>query len=685
MAGLNIPGVTDQYKTNETIEKLMQIERIPLTREQKQLESYKADKEAWREISTSLSSLRDSTKTLYSFENPFNNKITTSTDENAVTAEAGRNAQIQSFKIDVIQPAAADRFLTDELDRNFKVPAGLYTYKVGDKQLSMNWKGGTLKDFSDAVNRRGNGIVKSMVIGASAGKKTLLLESLVTGKENRLLFENDAEKFAVETGMITPVTEKSGTFGTSSGEFSFRELTSAEDNGMPPLSAERTEHGGTGIHVSPRGAFTIKIPDETRKHEGSHIKFSVSKGTERDITETLNESAVQLELPSAGAARLRDAAVSNAQSVTLLAETAQPRAKLEPVKDDSVLFAVLGDGTEIPLDVSELARTGNQEFDIAISDYSGISAITFRNSNTAANFDVSVFSVYNPDEAAGYQPNHPVSTAGDAVIKYEGITITRPTNRIDDIVPDITLDIKEKTDKTATLAVKPDVEASKEALITFVGKYNQAVAKINILSQTKTDIVEELDYLSDEEKKKEMENLGRFQTDFSLTNMKSSMQSIVTSGYRASEDAAVTMLSQIGIATNAGGYSGTYSQSKLRGYLEIDEKKLDSALENNLDDIKKLFGYDTDGDLIIDSGIAFSLDRQLGAYTQTGGILALKTSNLDSKIKNSESKIARLESQMDEKEADLRYKYGQMEGSLNSLESQQNSISNFTRQQNNQR
>ncbi len=141
------------------------------------------------------------------------------------------------------------------------------------------------------------------------------------------------------------------------------------------------------------------------------------------------------------------------------------------------------------------------------------------------------------------------------------------------------------------------------------------------------------------------------------------------------------MLSQAGIATNASGFSGGYSESKLRGYLEIDEKKLDSALENNLDDIRQLFGYDSDGDLIVDSGIAYKLDKQITAYTQTGGILALKTSTLDTKIKSSEQRISKLETQMDTKEAELRYKYGQMEGSLNSLESQQNAISNFTKQQ----
>jgi len=65
MAGLNIPGVTDRYNTADTVNKLMEVERVPLKREEKQLEQYKQQKDAWREINTQLTSLRDSTKTLY--------------------------------------------------------------------------------------------------------------------------------------------------------------------------------------------------------------------------------------------------------------------------------------------------------------------------------------------------------------------------------------------------------------------------------------------------------------------------------------------------------------------------------------------------------------------------------------------------------------------------------------------
>ena len=283
----------------------------------------------------------------------------------------------------------------------------------------------------------------------------------------------------------------------------------------------------------------------------------------------------------------------------------------------------------------------------------------------------------------GYGPKNPISVADDAIIKYEGITITRSSNQIDDVVPEITLNVHDKTEKTATIAVKPDVESSKDAIISFVGKYNQALAQLNILSQNKAEIINELDYFTEDEKEKAREQLGMFSTDLSLTSIKSNLQSIVSAGYKFSDDAQVNMLSQIGIGTNQSGYSGGYSQSKLRGYLEIDEKKLDSALENHLDEIKSIFGYDSDGDLIVDSGVAYKLDKQISAYTQTGGIFAMKTSSLDNKIKSSEKKISKLEEQMDEKEASLKNKYSQMESSLNSLESQQNSISNFSKQNQN--
>lgn len=688
MAGLNIPGVTDQYNTNDTVEKLMKIERIPLTREQNQLESLKTEKNAWRDINTKLSSLRDNTKTLYSFENPFNSKLTSSTEEYAITAEANRSASLQSFKVDVIQAASSDRFLTDELENDFKVPVGTYTYKVGEKQITFNWKGGTLKDFSNAINKRGNNIIKSSIIGASAGNKSLLIEAVPTGKENRLIFEDDAKTFAFDSGMVDKIKSQTQTFASSQTEIlPVNKIEYDEPVYMPPLSLTNTKYDEEKqtATVEPRGAYQVKVPEKILRDTDLHLQFTITQKVTEDITPEINKTLIQPELPDAGTAEYGGIIISNNLSDTNLNLPPEPPAPLEPVKTNSILYAVMEDGSEkeIPYTPAEDGKAA--QIDVKLSEYPGLKAIAVRNLNTGTSYKISSLTALDPVKDLGYGPKHPVSTADDAIIKYEGITITRSSNKIDDVVPEITLNIHDKTEKTATIAVKPDTEASKAAIIEFVGKYNQAVAELNILSQNKQEIIDELDYLSPEEKEVEQKKLGLFQSDFSLTNIKSNMSSTLAARYLFSDTAEITMLSQLGIATNAGGYSGGYSQSKLRGYLEIDEKKLDDAISNHLDDIKMLFGYDSDGDLIVDTGIAYKLDKQISAYTQTGGILAMKTSSLDSKIKSSESKISKLENQMAKKEAELRNKYSQMEGSLNSLEAQQNTISNFTKQQQNQK
>ena len=685
MAGINIPGVTDKYNTNDTVEKLMQVERIPLVREQKQLETYKAEQDAWRDINTKLSSLRDSTKTLYSYENPFNNKLTTSTEENAITAEANRSAEIQSFKVDVIQAASSDRFLSAELDTDFKVAQGTYTYKVGDKSININWKGGSLKDFSTSINKRGNGVIKSSIIGASAGKKSLLIEAIPTGKENRLIFENDAKKFAFDSGMIEKIKAQTTTFGDTQDEIAPVQEIKYEDESkyMPELSLTKTKLIEDKILVEARGAYQIAIPSKIKMDNSQHIQLTIVANERADITPEINKTLLQPDIPGAGSAEFAGIVVDNMDSDTNLNLPKEPPAPLEPFETESVLYAVMEDGNEKEIPTPELLTGELKEIDINLKEYPGIQALAVRNRNTGRELEVSSLSALDPSKDLGYGPKNPISVADDAIIKYEGITITRSSNQIDDVVPEITLNVHDKTEKTATIAVKPDVESSKDAIISFVGKYNQALAQLNILSQNKAEIINELDYFTEDEKEKAREQLGMFSTDLSLTSIKSNLQSIVSAGYKFSDDAQVNMLSQIGIGTNQSGYSGGYSQSKLRGYLEIDEKKLDSALENHLDEIKSIFGYDSDGDLIVDSGVAYKLDKQISAYTQTGGIFAMKTSSLDNKIKSSEKKISKLEEQMDEKEASLKNKYSQMESSLNSLESQQNSISNFSKQNQN--
>lgn len=686
--GISIPGVSDKYKTNDLVNSLMAVERKPLEREKENLEKYTAQQGAWRDVNQKMSTLRDSVKTLYSFENPFNNKLTSSTQEAAVTADAGREADFNSFQIDVLNPATADRFLSANIDKEMKVPAGNYNFKVGEKTIKFNWKGGKLSDWVNSLNKRGGQYIKASLIGVSKSQQSLLIESLKTGSENKLVFEDAAYEFAKSSGMIEPVQSEQINFDSTVTAYSTPETkdTIIQQN-LPLISKDKVSVSEGKIKLPPRSGVTVKLPVNAKK-ETVKVEFTVSENDISDITEELNSKATGPILPSPGGIEFKGVSVYNNPQETLFsAPDPSTIIPVQPVRNNDLVYVKNADGSEEPVEYTlfeKIAETGERKVVISLKDFPNAESLVFRNSNTGKNYSVSVPSAYDVSDALGYKAVHPITNAEDATFKYEGITLTRPTNDIDDVVPHITLHLHDKTEKTATIKVEPDIESAKDALITFVGKYNQTIAEMNILYQNKPELISELDYLTDSEIEKETEKLGMFFGDTTISNGKNSLQQIIANNYRYSENDEITLLSQIGISTNASsGISAGYNAAQMRGYLEIDEKKLDSALENNLNDIKQLFGFDTDGDLIIDNGIGYKLDKQLTAWVQSGGILSTKTSALDRSIKSSNQKISKLEDQLDKKEQELKRKYASMEGTLNSLESQKTTINNFANQNNN--
>lgn len=667
MADISIPGVTDKYGTNNLVEQLMKVERVPLTREQTKLETYKSEQDAWRSVNLKMSTLRESVRNLYSFDNPFSSKISSSTEENAITADADRNANVGSFKIKVEQIATADRFLSKEISSSEEVPAGKYTYKVNDKEVSFNWKGGKVSDFVSSLNRRGNGIVKASLIGVSSESKSLLIESLLTGKENKLVFEDEAFNFAVNSQMIS---EKSSSETT---------LVQSKDDieSISGLAISSVKIDDTKITVPPKSGFQIELPRSVKTNENHKITFTVTlQNTESEVTKV--EKQISPIMPDAQTIQFKDAIVFNMDPE--LGYTPEKTVEeIKPIEDFSVVY-LTADDSEIALQKVD-STTNSATYTINVGDYNNLEYISIKNNNTAKIATVSLPNAVDETVAKGYEPTNAISEAQDAKIKYEGITMFRSTNKIDDIVENITLNLEAPTEKTATIKIEPDTETAKEKVIELVGYYNQLIAEINILTQNKPELIAELTYLSDDEQDAYNEKLGLFSGDSTLTSSKSAIQRIITNTYPI-EGTSVKTLGDIGISSNATGNS-SYDASKMRGYLEIDEKKLDEKLKESIGDIKNLFGFDSDGDLIIDTGIAYLLEKNLQSYVQTGGILANKTRTLDSKIKSTEQSISKLETQLADKEASYKHKFASMESSLSNLESQSTAIDNFNKQNNN--
>jgi len=522
MSDIYIPGLSSRFNSDKVIEDLMRLERIPRDRAVATIETIQNEKRYWQDLSNTTRTLRESATQLFSYNNPFNDRNIKSSDESVLTGTAKRDAMQQDMSFTVKQTAQADRFLSSPLSEDFKVEGGTYTFTIGKDEISFDFKGGTLRDFSDTLNRRGRNLIQSSLIAVKSGTKSLLIESKVTGEENGLVFSGASLTLGGMTGII--------------------EVFNGED----------------------------------------------------------------------GPAQLR--------------------------------------------------------------------------------------------------PLNAVSTARDAIVSMEGIEIYRPTNEIDDLIPGVTLKVKGTSDRPVNIQVETDTEGVKDAIITFIGNYNRLMAEINILTarssfsgvveevqdpitkqikqvyKTSADdtILNELTYLSPDERAEMRKRLGAFNGDSTLTQIRNTLMRIVSDPYPNTVDESLSLLVQIGIGTDIRRTGGA-NPSKLRGYLEIAEKVLDSALATKLPAVKQLFGLDTTGDLIVNTGIAYAIDNLTKPYVESTGIFAAKTGSMDSKIQQETRRIETLDRQLAAKEAELKKQYAQMEGAYSRMEQMGTSLDRFSQQNNNNR
>ncbi|MCL2070579.1 MAG: flagellar hook protein, partial [Treponema sp.] len=159
MSDIYVPGLRSRFNSEQIVEDLMRLERVPRERAQNNIDRLELERSYWQDVNTRASALRESAGQLFSFQNPFNDRIVRSSDDSVLSATAIRGALEQERTFTVKQTAQADRFLSAPLENDFRVESGNYSFSVGDEEVSFEFRGGNLRDFADALNRRSRDIV----------------------------------------------------------------------------------------------------------------------------------------------------------------------------------------------------------------------------------------------------------------------------------------------------------------------------------------------------------------------------------------------------------------------------------------------------------------------------------------------------------------------------------------------
>jgi flagellar hook-associated protein 2 len=666
MSDLSIPGVNSKY--SKMVDDLVEVEKTRLTTMEEDLQEIKNEKGYWLNINRQISTLQTAAKSLYGFENPFSNKIVESSNDRILTATADRDADFSNYKVTVKQVASNDRFLSGQLTDDYRVPAGQYTFKVGDEEVSLKYRGGKLSDFAERLNDKGRNIVRATVVQNRADSQVILLEAVPTGSSNSLLFLEDAEAFAKEIDMIQPIRTDNRIINPAQAE-----LNNISENLNETFSINSDE-----IELKNGAKLEIPLSPPYIPERGAVIQLQIktTQFTEEDLTTTPPPDPSLPETPSAS---LDGITIQSKSSIVDLPPWENPP---YPVRIDDFNVIALNDGSGSYNAPPIRDRDEFYTVTININDYvDNLSSIILKNNNNYRNITVKDIQIFNPTIKAAYEPVNPADTARDAILEFNGIEVIRSNNDVDDLIPGVNLNLKRASDDLVDLEILPDVDTAKESLIKFVYEYNNLMTNILVLTSDNEEVINEKEYFTEDQRDEALDALGQLRGDMTLRQLKDKLQSITSAAYETREGVGLSLLAQMGISTNETP-GGNLATSKLRGYLEINEDKLVELLNSKITAAKDLFGLDTDGDLIIDSGVGVSMDNYLKAYSQTGGIISLKTDRLDNSIDKKDDEILDYQSYLEDYEQDLRVKYGTMESTLNQLQSSSSFLDNLNNNNN---
>ncbi|KPJ84758.1 MAG: hypothetical protein AMS17_15655, partial [Spirochaetes bacterium DG_61] len=267
----------------------------------------------------------------------------------------------------------------------------------------------------------------------------------------------------------------------------------------------------------------------------------------------------------------------------------------------------------------------------------------------------------------GARPKHLVQEGRDAIVYIDGVKVQRENNQIDDAVRGVGLELKKASPETIQLTIDRDYEKITSEIVGMIGKYNELLKYIN--DQTRVTASGELD---------EENEVGVLSGDITVMGLKSKLQTIMMNPYPTVRGKELNLLAQIGISMGA----ANSNWNDIRGgYLQIDEDTFVEAFRRYPQEIKQLFGSDSNNDVVIDNGVAYVLDTTLKGYSDPrSGIIAYHIKSTDTKIKDQEKDIEDWNEHIEDYRKKLERDFTIMQQSLNELEQNQKRLDNFSNQ-----
>ena len=242
-----------------------------------------------------------------------------------------------------------------------------------------------------------------------------------------------------------------------------------------------------------------------------------------------------------------------------------------------------------------------------------------------------------------------LTAASDALVTIDGLSVTRPKNTLDDVLPGLTMTLNAPTDSAESVTLSTDVISIEAAVAAFVDALNSSLTLMDALGASGIE---------------EGQEEGALSNDSTLRFVESQLKSVLLAD-SSTPGSTLASLNDLGVTFNR------------EGRMEIDSTELRAALTDNFDDVVTMLSGDTNdqtnfGDA--SRGIAGDLTKMIADMLGSDGPINTRIDSRDAQRTISESDLLDLEEQMEALTKRYMAQFTAMEAAVDQMNSLKESL-----------
>ncbi|CBI66516.1 flagellar filament capping protein FliD [Helicobacter pylori] len=619
IGSLSSLGLGSKVLNYDVIDKLKDAdEKALIAPLDKKMEQNVEKQKALVEIKTLLSALKGPVKTLSDYSTYISRKSNVTGD--ALSASVGAGVPIQDIKVDVQNLAQGD---INELGAKFSSRDDIFSqvdttlkFYTQNKDYAVDIKAGmTLGDVAQSITDATNGEVMGIVMKTGGNDPyQLMVNTKNTGEDNRIYFGSHLQSTLTNKNALSLGVDGSGKSEVSLNlkgadgnmhevpimlelpeSVSIKQKNTAIQKAMEqalendPNFKDLIANGDISIDTL-HGGDSLIINDR----RGGNIEVKGSKAKELGFLQTTTQESDLLKSSrTIKEGKLEGVISLNGQKLDLKALTKEGNTSEE--NTDAIIQAINAK--------EGLSAFKNAEGKLVINSKTGMLTIKGedvlgKNSLKDLGLSAGMVQSYEASQDTLFMSKN-LQKASDSEFTYNGVSITRPTNEVNDVISGVNITLEQTTEpnKPAIISVSRDNQAIIDSLKEFVKAYNELIPKLD--EDTRYDADTKI--------------AGIFNGVGDIRAIRSSLNNVFS--YSVHTDNGVESLMKYGLSLDD------------KGVMSLDEAKLSSVLNSNPKATQDFFygsdSKDMGGREIHQEGI-FSKFNQVIANLIDGGNAKLK-------------------------------------------------------------